>query len=189
MTLEGFVKIPEYPAYLVSKEGEIYSTLSNKLLSPAISSRGYKHFAAKDLETGKFTWLLVHRVVCRVFGNLPSLSSDLEVDHVDTNKLNNNDTNLIAMDSKDHMLKTLSDLGHSLRNNRCSKCGSPIGNRNTLCRGCTRRNDISIEDIEYWVTNHSWTRAAKELNISDNGLRRVYKRLTGLDPKSLKRIK
>lgn len=46
--------------------------------------------------------------------------------------------------------------------------------------------EISAEEIEYWVLNFSWTRASKELGLSDNGLRKRYTKLTGLNPKTIK---
>lgn len=57
------------------------------------------------------------------------------------------------------------------------KCGSFV-EKKTI--------EISAEEIEYWVTNFSWTRASKELGLSDNGLRKRYTKLTGNSPKSLK---
>lgn len=103
--MEGFKPIPEYPEYLVSEKGEIYSTISNKYLKPTINGSGYYHFAVRE-DTNKYRWLLLHRVICRVYGNLPSLDSEMEVDHNDCNKLNILPSNLVAREKKDHYDKT-----------------------------------------------------------------------------------
>jgi hypothetical protein len=100
------------------------------------------------------------------------LDSDLEVDHIDTNPTNNNIKNLQALSKEDHLDKTLSDKGWSRR-------------LPSLPREL-KYKDITAEEIEYWVTNFSWVRAGKELGLSDNGLRKRYKLLTGKCPKTIK---
>ncbi|MFP9071830.1 NUMOD4 domain-containing protein, partial [Enterococcus faecalis] len=40
MKLENFKVIPEYPEYLISPYGEVYSTKSNKLLTHHLGSAG-----------------------------------------------------------------------------------------------------------------------------------------------------
>ncbi|ATW69957.1 H-N-H homing endonuclease [Proteus phage PM135] len=184
--MEGFTPIPEHPEYLVSDSGGIYSTISNRLLRPTVDGAGYLHFAVR-LDTRKYKWLRVHRVVCRVFGNLPSLDSTLEVDHINRNKLDNRAVNLNALTPEEHISKTLTDKGLKPGTKLCS-CGIPISTRNNTCFACAHNkgSHITIEDIIYWVTNYSWSRASRELGISDNGLRKKYRSLTGKDPKSIK---
>ncbi|MFP9058711.1 hypothetical protein, partial [Enterococcus faecalis] len=67
-----------------------------------------------------------------------------------------------------------------------------ISSRATHCKSCTPKGitinpDITVEQIEYWVSKYSWIRASKELGLSDTGLRKRYKSLTGKDPKSIKK--
>lgn len=72
----------------------------------------------------------------------------------------------------------------------CNNTYSPTNSNRIYCSvKCSQsvyKVDISLEDIVYWVTNYSWVRAGKELGISDNGLRKKYKKLSGLDPKLIK---
>lgn len=74
----------------------------------------------------------------------------------------------------------------------CPTCGKLLENKNTTGYCIKHRpvlKEIDVKDIEYWVSNFSWTRAAKELGMSDNGLRKRYKNITGLDPKSILKVK
>ncbi|EDA1231429.1 HNH endonuclease [Salmonella enterica subsp. enterica serovar Derby] len=189
--MEGFKPIPEYPEYLVSEKGEIYSTISNKYLKPTINGKGYYHFAVRE-DTNKYKWLQLHRVICRVYGNLPSLDSEMEVDHNDRNKLNILPSNLVARKKKDHYDKTTLERGKTIGGTRCIVCNKRIHSGREYCINCspvkqTKSPEITAEQIEYWVSKYSWTRAAKELNLSDNGLRKRYTKLTGKSPKEIKK--
>ncbi len=186
--LEGFVSIPEYPEYYIHPSGRIFSTKSNKILLNRIGTHGYWY--VKVSCEGKSKDLLIHRALCRVFKNLPSLDSKLEVDHDDTDKLNIDLDNLKVLSKADHLLKTLKDKGHVKREqNNCPVCGCAIEYRNKTCiKHKPKPDNISVEQIEYWVRNYSWVRAGKELGLSDNGLRKRYKSLSGKDPKNIKQL-
>lgn len=189
--MKGFLQIPEYPEYLVSEQGEIYSTITNRYLKPTINGKGYYHFAVR-VERGVYKWLLLHRVISRVWGDLPSLDSDLEVDHDDTNKLNNSSSNLVVRTKQEHYDKTTLERGKAIGGNKCITCGTRIHSGREYCIQCSpakqvKNPDITAEQIEYWVKNYSWIRAAKELNLSDTGLRKRYTKLTGKSPKEIKK--
>ena len=186
--VEGFTVIPEFPEYLITESGKVFSTKSNRLLTHQINSSGYPYVT--------FTYkykrhsFLVHRLLARVFKDLPSLDSDLEVDHDNRNKLDFSLGNLIVRSSVEHRTKTTEERGHLLGGSRCRTCDVPIGSGRSYClthyKETLPHQEITPEDIEYWVLNFSWTRAAKELGLSDNGLRKRYKSLTGKDPKTIK---
>ncbi len=54
---------------------------------------------------GKFHYILIHRLVCKVFnGDFPN---EYEVDHKDNNPTNNHYTNLIALTKKEHTYKSV----------------------------------------------------------------------------------
>lgn len=186
--LEGFTPIPEYPEYLISRSGEVYSTKVNRTLAVQINTSGYPFFAM--FVGGKQKFLLLHRTLARVYGDLPSLDSELEVDHDDRNKLNFSLGNLIVRESSNHREKTTIERGQKVGGNRCPECGKRIQSKNLFCKDHTPRPfpSISAESIEYWVSRFSWVRASKELGLSDNGLRKRYKSLTGKDPKSIEKI-
>lgn len=194
--MEEFIPIPEYPQYLISRDGRLYSTKTNKLLTLFLNNRNYPYYSL--CIDGKTKNLLVSRILAYVFKDLPSLDSDLEVDHNDGNTLNFELSNLIVRTTQEHITKTLEQRGlRKTRESFCAICSKKldITNSSGLCnihyqeslRNTGVKNpEITSEQIEYWVKNFSWVRAAKELGYSDNGLRKRYRSLTGKDPKSIK---
>lgn len=181
----NYKEIPEYPEYLISEYGEVYSTKTNKVLKARPNTRGYLQFAVTYNNIS--TFLLVSRCVARVWGELPSLTSELEVDHNDGNIVNNYYLNLVVRSKEEHIQKTLLQNNWQARKDTCPSCGKVKTSTAKLCSTCVKPSrEITIEQIEYWVLNYSWVRAAKELGLSDNGLRKRYKSLTGKDPKSIK---
>lgn len=178
-----FLPIPEHPEYLVNSKGSVYSTKSNKELSTWINNKG-RVLVTLSLN-GVNKHYQVSRLVAGVFGNLPSLDSDLEVDHINSNKSDNDIANLNALSRAAHLEKTL---GKPFEAKVCSYCGGPVSSKNTkLCLSCIplKSQDITVEQIEYWVKTFSWVRAGKELGLSDNGLRKRYTKLTGKSPKDI----
>lgn len=194
--MEDFIPIPEYPQYLIPRDGRLYSTKTNKLLTLFLNNRNYPYYSL--CIDGKTKNLLVSRILAYVFKDLPSLDSDLEVDHNDGNTLNFELSNLIVRTTQEHITKTLEQRGlRKTRESFCAICSKKldITNSSGLCnihyqeslRNTGVKNpEITSEQIEYWVKNFSWVRAAKELGYSDNGLRKRYRSLTGKDPKSIK---
>lgn len=188
--MQDYTKIPGFENYLINTNGSVFSTKVNRELAVQINSNGYKFIRLH--EKGKQFSFLLHRLLAFVFLDLPSLTSELEVDHIDTNKLNNNLSNLQVLTVKQHHFKTHGPYSETLE--KFCECGTKLSEFNTsgLCRKHwdeSRINDgITVEQIVYWVGNYSWTRASKELNLSDNGLRKRYRKLTGSDPKNLKKL-
>lgn len=186
--MEGFTAVPEFPEYLISEQGEVYSTKSNRLLRIQLNSGGYPYVTF----TYNYTryQLLLHRLLARVFKDLPYLDSPLEVDHDNRDRLDFSLPNLVVRSREEHRTKTTLERGHLLGGSRCRTCDIPIGSGRSYClthyRETLPHQEITPEDIEYWVLNFSWTRASKELGLSDNGLRKRYKTLTGKDPKTIK---
>lgn len=187
--INNFTKIPGYEEYLINKDGEVFSTKVNRLLTVHTNTKGYKYVTFSI--SGKNKNILLHRLVAFVFIDLPALDSILEVDHIDRDRSNNSINNLQVLHKDTHLLKSLSDRGFLKRNPRfCTECNKLIDqdNKSGLCLEHYSANvpkNISVEEIEYWVVKFSWTRAGNELGMSDNGLRKRYFKLTGKDPKSL----
>lgn len=78
--------------YMVSNKGRVYSKKNNCMLAQNPNHKGYMmvHITTKD---GKETAIGVHRLVKMSFDPVDNMEY-LTVDHVDTNKLNNNLYNL-----------------------------------------------------------------------------------------------
>ncbi|URC22452.1 putative HNH endonuclease [Serratia phage vB_SmaM-Kamaji] len=185
------IEIPEFKGYLISDAGRVYSRKSNKFLAEFINTAGYP--CIKLYRNGSQHNFLIHRLLAYVYKDLPSLSSELEVDHVDRDPLNYSLDNLQVLTREQHSKKTTIDRGFlTCSEATACKCGEPKNRRADMCSKCAKpylQVELSAEQIEYWVSKHSWVRAAKELGLSDNGLRKRYKRLTGNDPKSIEKVK
>ena len=90
---------PIYSHLLVSEDGKIFSTKTNRYLKTLVNDGGYEVFATRlQGRTGPSKLLRVHRLVCETYlentHNLPF------VNHKDSNKLNNSVSNLEWITSK-----------------------------------------------------------------------------------------
>ena len=77
--------------YSVSREGEVYSHLRNKILKGGTSGNGYRYvsfMAASGVADARF----IHRLVAKTF--IPNPEGLPEVNHIDGNKINNHVDNL-----------------------------------------------------------------------------------------------
>lgn len=188
--MNGYQRIPDIPTYLINKEGSIYSSYVNRVLSPYINNKGY--LCIKLRVDKKTRTLLVSRLLAHTFLELENLwDEELHVDHIDRDTSNNTLGNLQVMNKEAHYVKTTLDNNLKVRA-KCKVCGNIIYGSNTkFCaiHAPPKEDGITEELIRYWVTGHSWTRASAELGMSDNGLRKRFKKLTGMNPKSLKRAK
>ena len=87
---EGWRPIKGYEDYFVSSYGRVIRTKTGKILKPAVDHKGYLRVCLyKDKKKKNFK---VHRLVAETF--LPNPGSLPEVDHIDTNRKNNTQTNL-----------------------------------------------------------------------------------------------
>lgn len=154
---------------------------------------GYLYFIDKNcpIATGNSYRVYYHRYIMSISMNR-WLTTEEIVHHIDENKLNNCLHNLQILDSSEHgKIHAV-----TLSNKECKNCSNtykPKASKQKFCGvNCARTysgrhsSHITKELIEYWVINFSWVRASKELGLSDNGLRKKYKSLTGLDPKTIK---
>lgn len=93
-TIEGFEKewvdVNGFDDYEVSIYGEVYSKITNKILSPAIDENGYYRVALS--KNGKSYTKKLHRLVAEAF--IPNPNNKPTVNHKDTYKRNNRVVNL-----------------------------------------------------------------------------------------------
>lgn len=79
-----------YKGYFVTDDGSIYSSLSDKLLKPAVNAKGYLRVAI-NTDQGRRSFY-VHRLVCEaVHGPCPE---GMECSHLDGDPSNNSPENL-----------------------------------------------------------------------------------------------
>ena len=140
-------------------------------------------------KAGKSRNIRLHRLLAFVFLNLDSLEDEREVHHKDGNILNYSLDNLQVVSFLEHR-----EITTLYKPRYCSSCGKNITQDNVSgkCGSCKpiaiKNTEITVEDIVYWVTKHSWVRAGKELGLSDNGLRKRFTQLTGLSHKDIKLV-
>ena len=78
-----------YKGYVVHSDGRIEKKSGKGFMKPYLRNTGYHHFNVNRKDT------LWHRFVWEAFnGKIPD---DMEIDHIDSNKLNNNIDNLQLM--------------------------------------------------------------------------------------------
>lgn len=178
-----YKNIPEFENYSINEDGVVLSHYTGKERKAYLSG---SYLVTKLRHKGKSYTTTIHRILARTFLDLDSFDSDKEVDHIDGNTLNNSLDNLQVLTVDAHKAKTHSSY---LQRKKCLTCGTVIPNKRTVSDYCElhRQKEISIEAIEYWVTNFSWRRASSELGLTDAGLRKRYLRETGTNPSELTR--
>lgn len=105
----GFKYIPNYEGlYSIDKMGNVYSHISGKILKPHANHRGY---LMVDLwKNGNVKKGIIHRLVAQTY--IPNSDNLPEIDHIDTNRQNNNVSNLRWCTRKENCNNPLS-LKHS----------------------------------------------------------------------------
>lgn len=88
---EQIKQIQGYPKYYITTEGRVYSEHSHRFLKPTASKPRGGH-QREYISLGRGNKKYVHRLVAEAF--LPNPDNLPEVDHIDTNGLNNNVNNL-----------------------------------------------------------------------------------------------
>ena len=86
------------PEYLVSDEGYVLSKKTHRPLKYSVNPHGYAIINA--MVNGKQTGFAVHKVVAMAF--CPGYQKDLQVNHKDGDKLNNNANNLEWITAKEN---------------------------------------------------------------------------------------
>jgi hypothetical protein len=84
--------------YEISKEGYVYSYLRGKILRFRFDGCGYRRVSLKGKDQS------IHRLVAKTY--LETFKDDLEVNHIDGNRLNNNVINLEMIIHKENMRHT-----------------------------------------------------------------------------------
>ena len=98
-----------FPQYFVSTCGKVLSTKRNKkrIMKLKTNNRGYLYVMLYT--DGKYKNMKVHRLVAMTF--LPGFNPDLQVDHKDHNKTNNNLDNLRMVPQSDNQRNRANAVG------------------------------------------------------------------------------
>jgi hypothetical protein len=103
--LENFKQIPNYTRYMVSKNGDIYSTVIKRLCRKTILPNGSHKIKLKS-DTGNYRDLYIHVIVAIVYLNyIPSKLT--VISHIDAKKANNNLENLQIVTPSENALHSI----------------------------------------------------------------------------------
>jgi hypothetical protein len=114
--------------YYITEDGKIFR--NNNELSTSITNKGYKTFRMSN--NGIRKHLSIHRAVAELY--VPNPNNLPQVDHIDTNKLNNHYTNLEWVTNKENRYRAI--------NNNLMKVGEDYYN-----------TKLTEEDIK-WIREH-----------------------------------
>jgi len=102
-SLDGFKPIIHYEdRYLIAEDAQIFSIVSNKFLkNKYVIGQNSDYISVGLTDSIKQTRYYLHRLVYCTYNNLP-LNSDIIIDHIDQDKLNNNLSNLRVLTASDN---------------------------------------------------------------------------------------
>jgi hypothetical protein len=86
--------------YYISKTGEVYSALSNKIINSKINDEKYAIISIHDVKTNTTKKLSVHRLVYEAYGGI--LEEDKVIDHINRDRNDNDISNLRQVTSKEN---------------------------------------------------------------------------------------
>jgi len=107
-----FKKIKGFENYSINEDGVIINTKTNRIMRVRLNNRGYMDVSLTNNKKSKT--LLIHRIVAMTF--IDNYSEDLQVNHIDGDRQNNNVNNLECLTQQEN-------LKHSI-NRRKSKNGN-----------------------------------------------------------------
>ena len=157
-TIEG------YDGYFISDEGEVYSSKYKepRKLKHRLNSKGRPY--VNLCKNGKQKSVLIHRLVAKYF--LPEFNENLEVNHKDGVKTNNNVSNLEMVDRKGNMQ-------HAIRTGLLI---NPKGEEHWD----SKLTEEEVREIreKYIPYTYSLSQLAKEYGVSESCIKFIIKRKT-----------
>ena len=129
--IETFIDVQGYEGlYTVSNTGKVYNIRLNKFMKPYIDVNGYEAVRLSSPKIDKVYGFKIHRLV--LFNFYPALDKNLQVNHIDSNRRNNNLYNLEGVNTRENsshrslrVRKTSKHLGVSL-DKRCNRWRATI---------------------------------------------------------------
>ena len=149
----------KYP-YYVTEEGEVYSEFSQKFLAQSYDKNGYLkvRMSSTDLPNGKQHLYSVHRLVLENFSPVENMIN-LQVNHIDGDKTNNNITNLQWVTCKEN-------IHHAIENNLRAKINGSAK---------LSENDV-IEIIERLLSKESYSSICKDFGVHEETIARIKRK-------------
>ena len=163
--------------YIVDSDGYVLSKRNNKPLKPSINHKGYA--IINIMINGKRKGLAVHTAVAKTF--LDNYQDELQVNHKDGNKLNNNLNNLEWVSGKENMRHAVDVLGKCINNNNANAKaiqgvdinGNVIYDYDSIAE-CAKYIASQTNQKYERIQNSIW-RALKGYRKTYKGLKWIYK--------------
>lgn len=96
----GWVTIPDFPNYQITKEGRVRNRLTGKERKINSSKRGYSVVSLR--KDGKFYLRTIHRLLAEMF--IPNPDGKPEINHIDGNKTNYSLSNLEWVTKRENLI-------------------------------------------------------------------------------------
>lgn len=101
--MEEWVELVDFPGYMISNTGQVYSWKTETLLRPRPSGWGY--LQVMFWQESRSHTKSIHLLVAHAF--VPGWDYTLEPNHIDGNKQNNHDTNLEWVTKRENNIHAL----------------------------------------------------------------------------------
>ena len=169
--MKDFVEMKDVPGYedryAATKDGRVWSYKRNKFLSPGMDKDGYLKILLYD---GKRKSIAIHRVILMNWNPVENMEN-LQVNHKDENKQNNNLDNLEWMTCKENInYGTGIQRGHKLLQNavRCVETGQIFESQKAVAEflGHKSMSNISqhLKGKQKTCGGYHWERIEGEIN-------------------------
>ncbi len=158
-------KIKDFPFYFITKEGKVFSTLSNKFLKPVIRSHTCMYFFVTLIKKrrGRAFSVCIHRLVAEAF--IKRIHGKNEVNHKNGFKTDNRLVNLEWVNASENAY-------HALK----------IGTRSTTKgenHGSTVLSDKDILEIrKRYAEGDSQTKLGEAFSLHQSSIHSIVKRKT-----------
>ncbi len=165
-------KVSIVPEYLISNDGFVWSSKTNRLIKASKNKPGYDYVNLRV--DGKTKPYAIHRLVAEAF--IGSIPEDKVIDHINSNKNDNSFENLRIVDRKSNSTFSRNKLridgknGYTIDEKMASEIKWLLFNTNMIQREIAKIYGVSHSVISAIKTGHSWTHVTqiKPNNIASN---------------------